>query len=90
MRLVVSWAHPGDEGDPAKHSRVTFDLQPLEKSVRLTVTHDDLEPDSQMLRGITFGWPAVLSSLKTFVETGDVQPNLWAAADPAATELSHS
>jgi len=28
--------------------------------------------------------------LKTFIETGDVQPNLWAVADPAATELSHS
>jgi uncharacterized protein YndB with AHSA1/START domain len=88
-RLVVSWANPGDVGDPAKCSRVSFDLEPLEKSVRLTVTHDELEPDSQMLRGITCGWPAVLSSLKTLVETGDVLPNMW-AADPAATVLSHS
>jgi uncharacterized protein YndB with AHSA1/START domain len=83
-RLVVSWANPGEEGDSAKCSRVTFDLEQLEKSVRLTVMHDELEPDSQMLRGITFGWPAVLSSLKTFIETGDVEPNLWSATDPAA------
>ena len=33
--------------------------------VRLTVTHDELEPESAMLRGITEGWPRVLSSLKS-------------------------
>ena len=38
--------------------------------MRLTVTHHELEPDSDMLRGITAGWPAVLSSLKTLLETG--------------------
>jgi hypothetical protein len=36
--------------------------------VRLTVTHDELNPD--MLRKITNGWPRVLSSLKSFLETG--------------------
>ena len=61
-----------------------FDLEPLEKSVRLTVTHDELEPDSEMLRGITFGWPAVLASLKTLLETGDVQPTMWSAKLAAA------
>jgi len=83
-RLVVSWASPGDGGDAAKRSRVSFDLEPLEKSVRLTVTHDELEPDSEMLRGITFGWPAVLASLKTLLETGDVQPTMWSAKLAAA------
>jgi hypothetical protein len=29
-----------------------------------------LAPDSDMLRGITAGWPLVLSSLKTLLETG--------------------
>jgi hypothetical protein len=38
--------------------------------VRLTVAHDHLEPDSDMLRGISEGWPRVLSSLKSLVETG--------------------
>ena len=38
--------------------------------VRLTITHDKLEPGSDMLRGITEGWPRVLSSLKTLLETG--------------------
>jgi len=39
-------------------------------AVRLTLTHDDLEPDSPMLHGIKQGWPIVLSSLKTLLETG--------------------
>jgi hypothetical protein len=35
---------------------------------RLTVTHDELNPD--MLGKIANGWPRVLSSLKSFLETG--------------------
>ena len=42
----------------------------MEDMVRLTVTHDELEAGSEMERGITNGWPRVLSSLKSFLETG--------------------
>jgi hypothetical protein len=45
--------------------------------VRLTVTHDRLEPDSEMLQGITEGWPKVLSSLKSLLEEGQALPQLW-------------
>ena len=38
--------------------------------VRLTVTHDELEAGSEMAKGISKGWPIVLSSLKSFLETG--------------------
>ena len=38
--------------------------------VRLTVTHDELEAGSGMANGISKGWPVVLSSLKSFLETG--------------------
>ena len=55
-------------------SRVTFDIELFKRAVRLTVTHDALEPDSGMLRGITAGWPIVLSSLKTMLETGAAMP----------------
>jgi hypothetical protein len=34
------------------------------------VTHDALEPDSKMFAGISAGWPEVLSSLKTMLESG--------------------
>ncbi|MBI3769711.1 MAG: SRPBCC family protein [Deltaproteobacteria bacterium] len=69
-RLVVTWARPVDAGNAAKTSRVTYQIEPYADVVRLTVMHEELEPDSDMLRGITSGWPAVLSSLKTFLETG--------------------
>ncbi len=69
-RLVITWAFPADAANRAKHTRVAFDLEALEKMVKLTVTHDELERGSDMERGITAGWPRVLSSLKSFLETG--------------------
>ena len=69
-RLVLTWAYPADELNEEAHSRVTFEIEPYMEAVRLTVTHEDLEPDSAMLHGITEGWPKVLASLKTLLETG--------------------
>lgn len=43
-RLVVTWAFPADVADKTKHSRVTYEIEPFMGAVRLTVTHDDLEP----------------------------------------------
>jgi uncharacterized protein YndB with AHSA1/START domain len=77
LRLVLSWADPHDAGRDEAYSRVTFRLEPYRNVTRLTVTHDRLEPDSEMLRGITDGWPKVLSSLKTILESGKPLPKLW-------------
>jgi uncharacterized protein YndB with AHSA1/START domain len=80
-RLVYTWARPKDAGDESKHSRVSIDIEPHGKGlVRLTVTHEDLERDPQMLAGISGGWPKVLSNLKTLLETGRVLPR-----SPSAT-----
>jgi uncharacterized protein YndB with AHSA1/START domain len=73
-RLVLTWATPGDAGNAAKHSRVTFEIEPLSDTVRLTITHDQLEPGSDMQTRIMRGWPAVLSSVKTLLETGRPLP----------------
>lgn len=74
-RLVLTWARPKDAEDDSKHSRVSFDIEPQgDGLVRLTVTHEDLERDPQMLAGISGGWPMVLSNLKTLLETGRVLP----------------
>jgi uncharacterized protein YndB with AHSA1/START domain len=74
-RLVVTWTSPADEGNGAKTSRVTYEIEPSgENEVRLVVTHDELEPDSEMLKGITSGWPFVISHMKTLIETGKVAP----------------
>ena len=69
-RLVITWASPSHAADPASYSRVSFDIAPYEDMVRLTVTHDELEAGSGMAKGIQQGWPIVLSSLKSLLETG--------------------
>jgi uncharacterized protein YndB with AHSA1/START domain len=69
-RLVITWASPSRADDPAAYSRVTFDIAPYDGMVRLTVSHDELEAGSGMAKGIQQGWPIVLSSLKSLLETG--------------------
>src|SRR5690606_16754990 len=69
-RLVITWANASQADDPAAYSRVTFEIVPYEEMVRLTVTHSDLIPESGMLAGISKGWPIVLSSMKSYLETG--------------------
>lgn len=69
-RLVITWAGASQAADPASYSRVTFDIEAYEDMVRLTVTHDELEAGSGMATGIQKGWPIVLSSLKSLLETG--------------------
>lgn len=69
-RLVMTWANASQADDPASYSRVSFDIEEYDTMVRLTVTHDDLEVGSGMQKGVSQGWPAVLSSLKSYLETG--------------------
>ena len=56
-------------------SKVTFDIEDVGKGVaKLTVVHDGFPPGSSVLQAISQGWPAVLSSLKTLLETGTALP----------------
>src|SRR5690242_18868244 len=64
-RLVLSWAEPADGPNRAKHTRVAIEIEPVDNMVRLTVTHNEFQPGSDMLRKISNGWPRVLSSLKS-------------------------
>jgi uncharacterized protein YndB with AHSA1/START domain/DNA-binding transcriptional ArsR family regulator len=71
-RLVTTWAEPG-RPLPETTSRVTFDVQKYGEIVRLTVTHDDLADETER-RNAAGGWSAVLSSLKSLLETGHSLP----------------
>ncbi len=52
-------------------SKVAFNIEDVGHSVvKLTLVHDGFEPGSDVLQGISAGWPAVLASLKTLLETG--------------------
>jgi uncharacterized protein YndB with AHSA1/START domain len=69
-RLVQSFtALWSDEVKSEGPSRVTWEIEPVEDSCRLTVTHDQLrEGANGELYG---GWPMILSGLKTLLETGE-------------------
>ena len=69
-RLVQSFnALWGEDVRAEGTSRVTWEIEQVEDSCRLTVTHDQLrEGANDQLYG---GWPMILSGLKTLLETGD-------------------
>src|SRR5476651_676821 len=70
-RLVQSFrALWGEDVKSEGTSRVTYEIEPIGDSCRLTVTHDQLREDANnQLYG---GWPMVLSGLKTLLETGEM------------------
>ena len=57
-------------------SEVTFEIEPLDDLVKLTVIHDGFEPGSLMAQLVSGGWPRVLSNLKTLLETNETLPDL--------------
>jgi uncharacterized protein YndB with AHSA1/START domain len=70
-RLVQTFrALWSDEVKGEGYSRVTWEIEPIGDSCRLTVTHDQLRAGANAeLYG---GWPMVLSGLKTLLETGQL------------------
>jgi uncharacterized protein YndB with AHSA1/START domain len=72
-RLVLTWVDPDNTADS---SRVTFEIEPAEDTVCLTVKHGDFKPGTDMSTKVSNGWPRVLSSMKSFLETGKPL-NVW-------------
>ncbi len=65
--MVALWS---DDVRSEGTSRVTWEIEPVGDSCRLTVTHDQLrEGANNELYG---GWPMILSGLKTWLETGEL------------------
>ena len=54
-----------------RRSNVSFEIEPMGELVKLTVTHGGFEPGSTILPGVSDGWPTILASLKTLLETGE-------------------
>ncbi len=71
-RLVLSWRH---EMQPEKkeegYSRMTYELEPKGEAVKLTVIHEMDHGQSKFIQAVSNGWPTILSSLKSLLETGD-------------------
>ena len=86
-KLAYSWHRP-DATSESDKSRVTFQLETVQDVVKLTVIHDKLTHGSLMASQISQGWPLVLSSLKSFLESG-APLDIWGIKGGAcATEES--
>jgi uncharacterized protein YndB with AHSA1/START domain/DNA-binding transcriptional ArsR family regulator len=65
--MVALW---GEDVKAEGETRITWEIQPVEDSCRLTVTHDQMrEGANDQIYG---GWPMILSGLKTWLETGEL------------------
>ncbi len=59
-----------EEARKERPSRVTLVLEQYGKLVKLTLTHEDFAEGSIVVDGISKGWPAIMSSLKSMLESG--------------------
>ena len=53
-----------------RRSKVTFEIEPVGRMVKLTVVHDDFDPGSTVVTMVSEGWPRLLSDLKSLLEEG--------------------
>jgi uncharacterized protein YndB with AHSA1/START domain len=70
-RLVLSWRNEfRPELKAEGYSRATFDIAFAGDMVKLTVTHEIDKEGSKFIEAVSGGWPSILSSLKSLLETG--------------------
>jgi uncharacterized protein YndB with AHSA1/START domain len=69
-RLAYTFVNLSDEYKGELPALATFVIEPHGKLVKLTLTHEGFAEGSKFLLGISKGWPAILSALKSLLETG--------------------
>jgi uncharacterized protein YndB with AHSA1/START domain len=69
-RLAYTFVNLSEKYRNEPPALATFVLEPYGKLVKLTLTHEGFVEGGKMLGGISKGWPAILSSLKSLLETG--------------------
>lgn len=71
-RLVLKWQnHLFPEMTAEGFSRMTYEIEEKGDSVKLTVTHVMEKSESKFIKAVSGGWPIILSSLKSLLETGE-------------------
>ena len=74
-RLVLKWRNQfrpdlHEEGD----ARCVMEIEPTGEVMKLTIIHEIDKPGSKLIDAVSGGWPKILSSLKTLLETGTALP----------------
>jgi uncharacterized protein YndB with AHSA1/START domain len=74
-RAVIKWRNEfRPELKAEGFSRCTYDIEPDGDICRFTVTHEIDATHSKFIEAVSGGWPKILSSLKTLLETGAALP----------------
>jgi uncharacterized protein YndB with AHSA1/START domain len=60
------------EAMAAGPSRCTMDIEAVDDAVKLTITHVSETDSDGLIKGVSGGWPRILSNLKSLLETGEV------------------
>jgi uncharacterized protein YndB with AHSA1/START domain len=70
-RLVLSWRNEFiPELRAEGSSRMSYELEQQGDMVKLTVIHESDRPESKLIGAVSDGWPLILASLKSLLETG--------------------
>jgi uncharacterized protein YndB with AHSA1/START domain len=84
-RLVIKWRNEFRPDFKAEgYSFCTFELEPMPTAVKLTVVHEIDKSGSKFLEGVSGGWPKILSSLKSLLETGSPLDQIEAGCGTSA------
>jgi len=71
-RLVLKWRNEFvPEMRAEGYSRMTLDVEKQGASVKLTIVHEMAKSGSKFIKSVADGWPPILSSLKSLLETGE-------------------
>jgi len=71
-RLVIKWRNEfRSELKSEGYSRLTYELEQVGSSMKLTVIHEMDKPESKLIGAVSNGWPHILASLKSLLETGE-------------------
>jgi uncharacterized protein YndB with AHSA1/START domain len=70
--MVLKWRHEIIPDLTAEgYSRMTYEIEQQGEAVKLTLVHEMNKPDSKFIKAVSSGWPMILSSLKSLLETGE-------------------
>ncbi len=76
-RLVLKWQHEWRPELKAEGpARCVYELEPMDGFVKLTITHTIDQAQSKLIEAVSGGWPKILSSLKSLLETGTALPEI--------------
>jgi uncharacterized protein YndB with AHSA1/START domain len=71
-RLVLAWRNVFKTDLQAEGiSRMTYELEPQGDTVKFTLIHESETPGSKLIEAVSSGWPMILASVKSLLETGE-------------------